>query len=185
MKELAGNVKDFLVKRSHDIGRYESENFYSNIENEFYDLDICSPIEQLLYCSLVSVSRFNFLERSDIVYSEEGKEIPIGLGIFPQYKVGKYRCDFLVGFYKHNNDHNKEVIVECDSQQFHERTEKERRYEKQRDRFLISKGYVVMHFTGSEIVQNPDKVSIEIINAVTKLHLDTAELCLEGYGDIK
>jgi len=54
-------------------------------------------------------------------------------------------------------------VVECDSQQFHERTEEERRYEKARDRFLQKKGYKIFHYTGADIKSNYKKIVREII----------------------
>lgn len=62
----------------------------------------------------------------------------------------------------------KSLIVECDSQEFHERTEKERRYEKARDRHLLSMGYKVFHYTGSEICKDPIGVAIEILVYLTE-----------------
>jgi Uncharacterized protein conserved in bacteria len=71
---------------------------------------------------------------------------------------------------------SRQVIVECDSQQFHERTEEERRYEKQRDRFLTVEGYKVFHFTGAEIVRNPWSVAAEILEFVVTDRANREEL---------
>lgn len=82
----------------------------------------------------------------------------------PQFKIGSYRVDFVAK----NSCEGLSVIVECDSQQFHDRTEKERRYEKQRDRFLQEKGYRIFHFTGSEIFQMPYECARQVICAILK-----------------
>lgn len=63
---------------------------------------------------------------------------------------------------------NEDVIIECDSQMFHDRTERERRYEKMRDRYLIQQGYKTFHYTGKEITDSPFKVAAEILAYVTK-----------------
>lgn len=68
----------------------------------------------------------------------------------------------------------KVVIIECDSQQFHERTEPERRYEKARDRFLQVEGYKIFHYTGASIKNNSLDIAKEIIAYV----LDCDERCL-------
>ena len=97
---------------------------------------------------------------ADYVFSRDKIESPIEQVLF---KVDKYRTDFKVDFLC-GNKIEKSVLVECDSQQFHERTEKERRYEKARDRYLKIKGMEILHYTGKEILENPFLVAKEIIN---------------------
>jgi very-short-patch-repair endonuclease len=111
-----------------------------------YDSKIESPIEQLLFTALLLVQRINNLQ--DLV-------------IEPQINIDDYRVDFLLTF----ND--KKLIVECDSQQWHERTEQERRYEKKRDRYFLSKDLKTFHYTGKEILDSPIFVAGEIIIAIT------------------
>ena len=95
---------------------------------------------------------------ADTFYSDEDDIV-----IIPQKTIGKYRCDFEIIYHYPSKETIKSVIIECDSQEWHERTEIERRYEKQRDRYLVSKNYNTLHFTGKEIIANPMKVASEII----------------------
>lgn len=109
----------------------------------------------------------DILEATDPV-QEDGEWHVAGLSIIPQADIGKYRADFRISHerkFKNRWEH-RQVIVECDSQQFHERTEEERRYEKQRDRFLTTEGYKVFHYTGTEIVKEPWSVAAGILEFV-------------------
>ena len=112
--------------------------------------------------------RVNSIQEANDPVQEDGDWHVAGLSIMPQAAIGKYRADFHISHerkFKNRWEH-RQVIVECDSQQFHERTEEERRYEKQRDRFLTTEGYKVFHFTGTEIVKNPWLVAAEILEFV-------------------
>lgn len=76
-----------------------------------------------------------------------------GLWVQPQYPVEDYVADFLVrGRTAHGVDH---IIVECDGHQFHEKTPEQAQHDKRRDRYMQSLGFIVMRFTGREIVRNP------------------------------
>lgn len=89
-----------------------------------------------------------------------------------QCRVGIYRADFEVslGVYvkmasgKDSHCNIVSCLVECDSLQFHDRTEKERSYEKKRDRFFQLSGKNVLHFTGSEIFNNANECAYEILH---------------------
>lgn len=150
-KQLVRDVLDFHKKCAEYVGAFEQEMFDVNMWRESDDME--SPIEQILYCAFYTVARINFLNRKQ-------------LHLLPQQCFGKYRVDF-VGFY-YANDKQRSVIVECDSQQFHERSEEERRYEKARDRFLQIEGHKIFRFTGSEIKKEPFRVASEIIAYLTE-----------------
>lgn len=81
-----------------------------------------------------------------------------------QVNIGKYRVDFLIEHPKFN------IIIECDGYQWHEKTQTQTIYEKERDRFLIANGYTVLHFMGKEIKDNIFGLSGDIADLVyTKL----------------
>jgi very-short-patch-repair endonuclease len=145
-----------------------------------------SPIERMLNSALV-ISRIerNLSDGEPQIWKDKSIgskakwdfECSEGLSVDPQRKVGKFRVDFTVSYHCHawpntkgqpgDNailDGGKTIIIECDGHEWHERTEKERRYEKQRDRFLQSKGYEVFHYTGKEITDDPFKVADEILD---------------------
>jgi len=83
-----------------------------------------------------------------------------------QVEIGNYRTDFQIDY--RYGAIKRTLLVECDSQQWHERTERERRYEKARDRYLMKQGYDVFHFTGSEIIATPMKIAQEALVHITE-----------------
>jgi very-short-patch-repair endonuclease len=157
------NVVDFLNEASSVVGKYETDMFSVSCSIFCDSNKIDSPIEVILYAALKTLRIINSLDEIEIE---------------PQKKFGKYRVDF---FFASSN--GMELIVECDSQAFHDRTEKERRYEKLRDRYLQSSGYVVYRFTGSEIVSNPYLVASEILSFLTGLDKESILDGLVNYKD--
>lgn len=151
--EICDNVKEVLNLCSNEIGKNVVDMFEYNTEYEFEDLNITSPIEQIMYTALKYISAINYVD------SEYGK--CKWICIENQVVIDKYRVDFMVSCYR-NKVLLKQVIIECDSQEFHERVESERRYEKERDRYLQKKGYTIFHYTGKEIIKNYIKISKEI-----------------------
>jgi very-short-patch-repair endonuclease len=90
--------------------------------------------------------------------------------IEPQKEIGNYRVDFLISHLKVEGNDKKtinSIVVECDSQTFHERTEGDRRYEKKRDRKLLQQDLKIFHYTGKEIIESPFKVAHDIIENLT------------------
>lgn len=166
--ELVPDVQSFLAACSEVVGNCASENFSQSTFSEFFEKgdagQMASPIEQILYCSLKTFSEIHEMGISH--QQADGKPYLLGLDIVPQVKIGNYRVDFLVTL--HGRYKSDSLVVECDSQEFHDRTEAERRYEKKRDRFLQSNGYQVFRFTGTEIKREPFRVAAEIISHLAK-----------------
>ena len=107
----------------------------SEIDNALLSIDFdiahaveMTPIEQIVFFAL---SRFSKDKKWEI---------------FPQYRIGRYRVDFLVKI----GDLSK-IIIECDGHNFHEKTKEQAQNDKRRDRELQSLGFKVFRFTGSEI----------------------------------
>lgn len=76
----------------------------------------------------------------------------------PQKKIGSYRVDFAIHSVNGAaGDARTEakIVVECDGHDFHERTKEQAARDKARDRFLSSEGWIVLRFTGREIVRDP------------------------------
>lgn len=167
-KKLEKNVLDFIDKCSKEVGKWKAEDFNQDMWCECAEGIIKSPIEQILYCALKTIQTLNRIDDYDDRYNFVSKK-PYSKGflIMPQRVIGKYCCDFLI-FFAGFNKEPKELIMECDSQQFHERTEKERRYEKARDRYFTMQGYKVFHYTGSEIIIRPLEIAVEAIAYVTE-----------------
>ena|SRR3990167_5083914 len=116
-----------------------------------------SPIEQLLLLGLLSN-----LACFDIEYLKDGagfKELFTAYNgywkIEPQVDITpKIRVDFLILIKEY--PHLK-IVVECDGHDFHEKTKEQARRDKSRDRELVKLGFTILHYTGSEIYNNPEK----------------------------
>ena len=163
MKNYVDNVEKFIAEAGKIKGEIEREKFEFGIRDSlsYNEPRPESPIEQILYTAITLVRGAYDID------TEVGDAIYLGINgegamsVEAQVKIGKYRADFLI-----SSIFKGEVtsfVVECDGHAFHDRSEKERRYEKQRDRFFQRQGYKVFHFTGAEIVKNPYKVACEII----------------------
>lgn len=111
-----------------------------------------SPIEELLVIALDEVTN----GKPDI-YFETQKEIEVN--------GHTYRVDILIYYGDILELENcKKLAVECDGHEFHEKTKAQTLYEKRRDRELMSAGYQIVHFTGSEIWNDPFKCAREVID---------------------
>jgi very-short-patch-repair endonuclease len=172
-------VNSFINQCAHEVGKFEEDAHSMNLWNECNDLDIESPIEQMLYCALNTLQKFNYIEDADPI-ELGGKMFIRGFLITPQKEIGKYRADFELCYSRilHNplRQEDNKVLVECDSQEFHERTERERRYEKKRDRYFTGMGLKVFHFTGKEIKDHPMETAREIICFLTGIKEDEIQL---------
>ena len=75
--------------------------------------------------------------------------------IVPQFTVGRYRADFLLGVGADRGRLSRCVIVECDGHDFHEKTKEQAARDKARDRELLVSVAKVIRFTGSEMHSKP------------------------------
>lgn len=169
--ECTSDVINNLWRCSKLVGVRADDDFNQDVFCEYGDLKIESPIEQLFYTSfkaLVLLSRIP-LHDSPCV---NGEGASFGMLIHPQKQIKTYRVDFYIGWFGYFpqtvGGPERCVVVECDSQEWHERTEKERRYEKKRDRELASVGLDTFRFTGKEIKEDAFKPAIEVLNFLIK-----------------
>lgn len=185
MTDFFENVKNHYTERvasinaiaSKEVGARADENFNMFTWSYVLEGGIESPIEALFYVAFSAVNNTSSL----CGYSDEPgsflgeKDFLIAM---PQHRVGKYRADFgcfygiitgcLTTGYTYRG---KWVAVELDGHDFHDKNEKQRRYEKHRDRFFQKQGYKVFRYTGSEINANPFNAAVEVVANL----LDTEE----------
>lgn len=180
-------VKKFVNECAEGLKESESWGFISEIEmfaDEGYGSwgkGIKSPIEQILFTAILHNIKINNISMAD-PDRIGGFDVTFGITIFPQFKIGKYKVDFKITNsqsifnYKKNQlivNESKSILVECDSQEWHERTEKERRYEKARDRYFAKHNLKIFHYTGREIINKPHKIAAEILREVLGYNCDT------------
>lgn len=73
--------------------------------------------------------------------------------ITPQATIGSYRADIL--FWFRCGRARGGVVIECDGHEFHEKSKEQAARDKRRDREILTAGFPVMRFTGSEIYRDP------------------------------
>jgi len=167
LTEIPSNIQDILDVASEYAAKMEQERFRAELWSRIRESVIKSPIEQALFIGIHTVAKSNFMDFSEPL---SATEVSPGLSITPQKKIGPYYADFVVEFYRRNDSGTnllRSVVVECDGTAFHERTEKERRHEKLRDRYMQKMDLKVFRYTGKEILDNPYKVAKEIISYVS------------------
>jgi very-short-patch-repair endonuclease len=174
------NERDLIDEYADLIAEKARQDFIDDVEEDGQLFEgtvsqIESPIERRLCVALLAVKTLKSLPLVDIYDFPPNclAAYVTGIQVEPQFQIGEYRIDFKISnknyievgtgeSCKRIAEHNKTVLVECDSQEWHERTEEERRYEKARDRYLIKCGFAVFHYTGKEILENPFKIAKEI-----------------------
>lgn len=67
---------------------------------------------------------------------------------------GKYTIDIVV----------KNIAIECDGYDWHHKTFEQVERDRKRDKYLMSKGWVILRFSGSQIQKNPAKCVEQIRN---------------------
>lgn len=164
---LEDNVLNFLEISSSKYAEIKKQEFMQNIMAEILEKNITSPIEKIFFISfhLFTSVADESVNAPDIVNDDFSVESGYGLHIYPQHHIGKYRVDFLLTYRPEiTNQNTKSVVVELDGHEFHDKDKSQRAYEKARDRYLVSQGFSVLHYTGSEVVNNPIKVVSEAIS---------------------
>lgn len=93
--------------------------------------------------------------------------------LYPQVPAGSYRLDFLLVLKAEAKVYA--AAIECDGHQFHERDKRQAQRDKERDRWLQSKGLMALRFTGSEIWRDPIACARSIVDAIESLETDDIE----------
>lgn len=136
--------------------------------------DLCeSPIERAFLEALIIKSVGRRYEITFPFDAEDGAaflgDFPCSLKITPQWKLKKYRADFLLEFNTPNfgvdtsQNITRRVIVECDGHDFHEKTKDQAKRDKAKDRAITGSGIPVLRYTGSEIYSDPFKAAEETL----------------------
>jgi len=151
--------------------------------------DVCeSPIEVAMLYALIITGREM---AAGVSYDLRGARLGefdesywSDLCIAPQAQLGDYRVDFMVTYVEREFDWperneisdkgkvpekkiaRKQMIIECDGHDYHERTKEQARRDKERDRTLQSFGYLVYRYTGSEIWEDVFKCAHQAITTL-------------------
>ncbi len=157
-----------LCKSSREVFEEMQNNFTYDL---LYSMENCeSPIEQIMALRLHEfrysrqAHRMEFIDGLDII--EIHKQHPIKT-------EGKkfYRVDFMIAVYDKVVADGMCFVIECDGHDFHEKTKEQAKKDKLRDRELVTDGYVVMRYTGSEIYGN-SRIADEIFQRIKTIMLN-------------
>lgn len=137
------------TKENNSFNAFDVSDFYSEFSK--------SPIEAILKIALdIAMFETNF-------YAEYIQQFEIEIG------KKKYYADF--AFYKTDEDgdidrSSKILVVECDGHDFHEKTKEQVRRNNERDYDLKKSGYDVLHFSGSQIYNDPYSCAKETLEYI-------------------
>ena len=133
-----------------------------------YALKGCeSPIERRLAVAMAEHLNCRKVIRGEIKYNLDIVAIDSQKELFVEGKL--VRVDFYIAVYNEKTHQGTQFIIECDGHDFHEKTKEQATRDKQRDRLLMSNGFNVMHFTGSEIFNNTSTCVKEIYDTIFKI----------------
>lgn len=136
-----------------------------------------SPIERLLslaietHCAVWPLFRFERVnESAERAWSEINPGYDMLL-LRPQVSLSlpyekTWRVDFLLTYFRAVEHQTgwRQVVVECDGHDFHERTKDQAAHDRSNDRAAVQAGYPVLRFTGSEIWRDPWGCAGEVIS---------------------
>lgn len=143
-----------------------------------------SPIERLMALSLEFAVRFGLTEFTHFHETKNLENLTnlkrlCDEGIFhttkencfflrSQCQYDKWRVDFVattfvVDNYETNEGSWRDLIIECDGHEFHERTKQQAARDRSRDRMALSDGFPLLRYTGSEIWNDPLGCAQEVI----------------------
>lgn len=97
--------------------------------------------------------------------------------VFIKAKIGKYFADFA---FKITNDEYDKVdwfVVECDEQEFQEKTKQQREYDSDKENYFASKGILVFRVTQNDIFKDPYKCA-ELIDDFINCRIKHPEMCV-------
>lgn len=156
--------------RSDNLNKKVEEMFDDYMMDKRTELDahICqceSPIEEIFATVYYIENETNSGSIRDAI--THILKLEGGLVLDNQVKVGKYRVDFLFKIIEFGQKKPFcQYVVECDGHEFHEKTKEQVEKRNRRDRFLESKGYTVIHLSGSEIYNNPQQALYDVLNTI-------------------
>lgn len=159
-------------------------NYMEEILDIFNYSKITSPIEQAFLVAFEIISKSKSYCETVLYRIEMSEDLvwdfgdisasSIHITVEPQKIFGKYRVDFLIRFCEHIKSEEKknyfrirDLIVECDGHDFHERTKEQASRDRKKDRYLQELGYKVYRFTGSDIWKNPFECAEDVLKSLT------------------
>lgn len=136
-----------------------------------------SPIEELFATAMILHSQGARVLGVDFManlssFDRERRVSPFDCtDVYLQAQIGAYRVDFL--FDDQFAGRRRFIVVELDGHDWHERTKAQAARDKRRDRALVSSGFSILRFTGSEIYADPGECLQEVVDAILAARRET------------
>ena len=158
----------FKIEKMSEIDNKKINDKIEQLFNEIeLEISLCeSPLEELFSLEIQEHFGYYYFKKK---FENLNYEI---LDFRLQEEIGKYRVDFSLYINKKKQSLNKSTVekfvIEIDGHDFHEKNKEQVKRDKEKDRFLISEGYTVIRFTGSEIYNSCEEKVKEFLNIVLK-----------------
>ena len=144
---------------------------------ELLNTVIASPIEELMLYGLIISAQSEVDNIGFVVNGYAFGDYDNGadfICIEPQAKIDNYRADFLLTYKSSASgfENQRQLVVECDGHDYHEKTKQQASGDKERDREMKKLGYEVFRFTGSDIwndVYSCAKETIDMVTGITEM----------------
>lgn len=162
VRDLDEKVREYLA----------TEAVFSILYRQAFIQRCESPIEQLMTLALLSQLH------ADGLVSGESKFCHLFCQRTITTLKGIFRVDILLTGRVCGID--VQLVVECDGHDFHEKTKKQAAADKARDRALLTEGYTVLRFTGSEIWADADKCANEAVEMFLRIGNDPLTLEIDA-----
>jgi very-short-patch-repair endonuclease len=166
-RKIENNVIAFLDKASTLYSNMKAEGFSQWMYTAMIEDGIQSPIEDLFFIAFNAMAESSFSEvNPPYLFNNIDATTSCGRGVYikPQYKINKYKVDFMI--HSHGiapEEYCTPVVIELDGHDFHDKNKQQRAYEKSRDRHIVKSGFRILHYTGSEIFADPFKAAYEVL----------------------
>jgi very-short-patch-repair endonuclease len=131
--------------------------------------DKMSKLEYIFFtsfhlCMRVPFEYVSFLRHTFLKYEYEyGNKNYILPMLRPQYKCGKFKIDFAI------IRKRIKIAIELDGFAYHDRDKNQFNYERERQNYLVSKGYIVLRFTWNMIVNDFTQSAMKIANVINNV----------------
>ena len=167
-------VREHVEKAADQIARFEAANFHEFMESQLgpddggpshFALRLESPLEALFYVWWHAMLHNSYWGSRLMLTTQE--HIEAG--------GARYRLDFVVDTDPSDRERFERhgfawplIAVEVDGHAFHEKTPEQVAYRNQRDRALQQAGWIVFHFSWSELTTRPEECVGEVIGVARK-----------------
>lgn len=154
------NVQDSIQRAAMAAGDLFRKSTLETIETTLTDNPVGSPIEAIFSAWWIAIT-----QAEQQTYGVGYELLAVGQHEVTVASEAVYRLDFVIWpddadllFDAHKRGiHYADIGVELDGHEFHERTPEQVEYRNRRDRDLQMAGWRIFHFSGREIVRDPEK----------------------------